>query len=284
VSPNLTFEWDWLRQPLNSTFGVKNKETLMLESILLPLIGLVIALVGVFYDAKERPKSILTAALVFLLIVTSVATGWSSWQRNFQSEESARQAIQDKNKLQEILRNISGQVGYVSGKVGKIEVSLNTLAQMFGMRSENTTEKSVAESIKANEAMFRIASDKSGQENRKISVQFFPKDIDKDLIQSTLVATLTSVGFSIKSGIGNASLSKTPTNSIWYGAKVPDDAVKLVALSLARAGINIQGIQPFSKDAEKPSKAYLIQIGSYSAIQKDPFYSVEKIVEMKFPR
>lgn len=248
----------------------------MIDYVLLPLIGLLIALFGVFFDAKSKPKSLGTVTLVALLILTTVYSGWSGWEKNRKAEEDTKQAVADKNVLRDTLLN-------VSNRLGDIGHGVDFISEQLGIRKENQSSEVVTKAIQADMAFSRLAATKSTEVNQKVTVQYFPKEIDRVLVQSTLVAALSRAGFSIRPGIGNPSLSQVPTNSVWYGASVPDDSIRLVVLALARAGVGIRGIQPFG-DPGTPAKANLIQVGSYNLVQDRPAYSVDQISSMAIPR
>lgn len=248
----------------------------MVQYVIIPLIGLTIALFGVFFDAKSKPKSIGTITLVVLLILTACLTGWSSWDNNKKSEEAKNQAIEDKNILRDTLLNISNQLSNVGSGV-------TSIAEYFGIQKDNRSNEVLAKSMKADEALSRLSTLKSKQTNKKVTVQYFPKDIDRDLVQSALVTALLKEGFSIKTGVGNPSLTHSKTNSIWYGSSVPDESVRIVALALTRAGVTIRGIQPHSFP-NKPSMKNLIQIGSWVKVRNNPPISVEQIITMQIKR
>lgn len=249
---------------------------LVIECITVPLIGLLIALFGVFFDAKSRPRSAGTITLVALLIITAFYTGWSTWDNNRKLEQDKQQAIEDKNVLRDTLNQIATNLSNVGN-------GINSIAEYFGIKESNRTASVFAKSMQADEALARLSTPETNRINKKITVQYFPKDIDRDLVQSALVAALSKAGFSITSGIGNPTLTATPTNCIWYGSNVTDESIRTVALALTRAGVQIRGIKPYS-DPNKPSRINLIQIGSWIEVQNKAPYSVEQISSMQFER
>lgn len=262
----------------------------MIESVVVPLIGFLIAVFGVFFDAKARPRSIGTLILVLLLVVTALYSGWSAYEKNHAaaSEKAAadlgrRKAEVERRKSLNIMQNMSETTSNMSRQLGQVYASVTALSVVFGIRNPNPSPQLLAQSVKASGDLIRILTPESARANQKVTVQYFPKEIDRDVIEATLVSTLKDAGFEVESGNGNPMLTEVSTNSIWYGENVPDMSIRVVALALTRAGVKIRGIQKLP-NANSPSKINLIQIGSYVAVQNKAPYSVEQIVSMQIPR
>ncbi|MFZ0406755.1 MAG: hypothetical protein WAM11_01400, partial [Cyanobium sp.] len=95
----------------------------------------------------------------------------------------------------------------------------------------------------------------SKAERQRITVQYFPKGVDLIVIRNTL----SSLGFTFMEG---ASQQRGATNAIWLGNDVPISDVKLVALTLVRAGVDLKTIRPFRKRHPVADGNLLIQVGT----------------------
>ncbi|GAB7128156.1 hypothetical protein JCM19000A_26630 [Silvimonas sp. JCM 19000] len=262
----------------------------MLDYFFLPGIGLAIGLWGLFFDARKNLRSVGTTLLIVMMAASAIYTGWSSWNKSLASAHAAQTAETRAAKVQTNLDkaltalanldvravNVASQVGRVDSAVTSISAQVEKLGQALGIRPENQSPEKISQGLKAAQATASIATPAVKQGNAGITIQYFPKDLDRDLIQSVLLNNLQNAGFALKSGNGNPTLKHTPTNSVWYGAQVPAEAVRLVALSLLQSGVQVQSIAPLS-DASNPAKARLIQIGSLAAALDKPVYTVEQI-------
>lgn len=68
------------------------------------------------------------------------------------------------------------------------------------------------------------------------------------------------------------------TNAIWFGANVPIEDIKIVALSLLRAGIPIKGIRPFRTSASNPGfKMNIIEVGASVDLENKDLLTVDQV-------
>jgi hypothetical protein len=90
------------------------------------------------------------------------------------------------------------------------------------------------------------------------TIEYYPKDIDHDPI--IVSSRLRGLGFVVVEK--PAKVQEVPTNAIWFGIEVPIEDVKLVALTLIRAGVALKTIKPFIRSEQEADWAKLIQIGA----------------------
>jgi len=122
---------------------------------------------------------------------------------------------------------------------------------------------------------------KEDKKRRKnITIQYFPKNLDKEVNINIVVPSLMDYGFQVMKK--KAIVTWVPTNSIWFGTNVKIEDVKLVAYTLISAGVKIKYILPFQ--ISKVRKNFLIQIGAQSikidgeeSVQSQPVLTVEEI-------
>ena len=141
----------------------------MIEFIALPLISFVLALFGVFFDAKrnavKRGTTIAShIASTDFCLLWMVRLGI----RISDQKEETKQAIADKNVLRDTLFN-------VSKKLGEVGVGVDAISEYFGIKIDNRSATVVAKSIQANEALARLTTATSTQVNQKSRFSFFRK-------------------------------------------------------------------------------------------------------------
>lgn len=251
------------------------------DCVLFPLIGLLIALFGVFFDAKTRPKSFGTIILITLLLLMAVCTGLSAWNKNKQSDSDHQKADKHSEMDAKRIDTLQQTIATLSSKVGTFGDTLSSVADNLGISKNNRSPATIVRSLQAGEVLHKVVSPAAVQSNGQVTIQFFPKQIDRDLVQSVLESSLSRAGFHIQYGIPNPLLHDAQTNWIWYGKNVSNESIRTVALALIRAGIEIRGIEPIP-DLNIPNKDNLIQIGSYSGVEDKSPFTVDQISAMNF--
>jgi hypothetical protein len=261
----------------------------MVDSVLLPLLGLVIALIGVFFDAKSNPRSLLTVLLIGALLITAAFSSWSAWDKGRQSvsdaadaRSHATQAERDKKVLNAAVEAMSTQLKSVNATV----VDIRDWVVRFGIRTANAAAPSPAvlqTALVADEALQRLASPANRSANSTITVQIFSHQLDREVVAATVSTALATEGFKITSGQGNPKLVEQPTNVAWYGPAVPDESIRTVALALVRAGIQMRGLAPFDKN-RSAGRSLLIQVGADLRFTRSDPLTVDQINSMPIVR
>ena len=118
---------------------------------------------------------------------------------------------------------------------------------------------------------FWIIININGQNRSKITIKYFPKNVDGEKV----INALKELNFKVTEG--KPKLPDSPTNALYYGRKVDNESIQLVALTLMRAGVEIKGIFPFRND--NTEKDYMIQV--LSTLREDKKYTVESIKAFK---
>ncbi len=150
--------------------------------------------------------------------------------------------------------------------------------KLFGWESRSIPQKQMVEqSFEADAQRKQLALKTSNQQRSEITIQYFPKDVDRDIVE----AALRELGFRLFVGV--TQVENVPTNAIWFGANVKIDDVKLVAYTLIRAGVEIKIIRLFRNPMG--NRAHLIQVGADTAYKDKPALTVADIKnEQEFPR
>jgi len=138
----------------------------------------------------------------------------------------------------------------------------------FGYGREETER--LRQSRNADQELKQLAGTSALETQREITVQYFAKEVDQQIVDSVLKA----LKFNVK--VGAAPLPGLATNAIWFGEQVQPAQVKLVAYTLIRAGVRIRVIRPFRDP--KGGRARLIQVGSDAAYAAAPPFTVQQIL------
>ena len=187
----------------------------------------------------------------------------------WRNAESQRAKAEEAMKVAEKLRKEAEEARQVA------EDRTNALLRQFGWNSVNlkkagANQYSVEQSLTANLEIQQAARQASPESRKDITVQYFPKDVDGNKVESALM----ELGFTLDKR--RAPLPGVPTNAIWYGSPVNIEDAKLVALTLVRAGIQIKAIRPFADYSPRRDVA-LIQVGGDVALLNSPAMSVDSI-------
>lgn len=218
----------------------------------LPIFALAIALLSLFTDTKgvsgvhdifDKPKILSLVILIFLSAVFSVV--YAEYKEN----EHGREIEAKDAKIEELLdltKNIDEQL---SEGFKAIEATM----RRFGVLSPGALSLEETEKVlKADKLRTEIISASTRKNDRRnIAVQYFPKDVDGDKV----IEAMKELDFDMT--VGTPKYPNHSTNAIYHGGKVDEESVKLVALTLMRAGVSIQGIFKFEND---DNREHLIQV------------------------
>jgi hypothetical protein len=154
------------------------------------------------------------------------------------------------------------------------------LLKQFGVSQETvkragTDSQLVRQSLIANQQLQQAAPAGDRDRRRGITVEYFPKNVDGNKVE----AALMELGFTVRKP--PAIVRELPTNAMWFGTPVSAEDVKLVAMTLIRAGVEIKAISCIQPYLVGKRDAPLIQVGADSAIVSWPPLKVETIVATK---
>jgi len=228
------------------------------ESFIMPILAFIMGVVSIYADSKDSKQKWLKYSLISGLVLTCGFSIYFGMQKDIENQ-------QDKARL-------SKKIDQLENNTTKINNSLETLINrgFTSSKAKSVTPKIREQSDQANKEL--IPELKQNSENKElITVQYFPKDVDPQIIEKTL----QKLGFKLETG--KPKITEVSTNSIWFGEKVKVEDVRLIAYTMIRAGVQIKAIRPFRNLSEKNS--LLIQIGSDAQIQDFQPLTVEKIRE-----
>jgi hypothetical protein len=233
-------------------------------------------LISLFLDPKNRKSWWAKPTLVLLIILPAGLAITFGQQKAESARQQALRAEEQHRKDQLEIATLQKQVRDVDDNVRDAVTGIKTILLGFGFTPETAaaaTEEQIAISQKANtlvKTAIETSDASSKSERQKITVQYFPKDVDPVVIRDTL----SSLGFTFREG---TALQREATNAIWFGQDVPLSDVKLVALTLVRAGVDLKTIRPFRKSHPVPDRNLLIQVGTDAEFSGKTSISVSEI-------
>ncbi len=114
----------------------------------------------------------------------------------------------------------------------------------------------VLAAARANALRSQVAAASDPTARRSVTIQLFSRDVDRGPIESAL----GELGFRVDRKASNPAIPVAArTNAVWCSADVPTEDLKLVLLTLARAGVGITHVQPLRNVA---GRRRTIQVGS----------------------
>ena len=119
----------------------------------------------------------------------------------------------------------------------------------------------------------RLAAPTAASAGSPAVLQYFAKDTTRDLNNWLFVQSLRDMGYRIK--IRNPS-NDLPSNALWYGERVNIDHVRLITLTMLRAGYRLQQVARFPESGSDRSSA--VQIGANWNLRNAPLLTVDSIL------
>ena len=216
-----------------------------MKEYILPVIGFLVGLASLFIDSKDKKKKWIFVLFLVITVSTTITFNF------FESKKKDAALIESKKKeadLTKILLNITTNTNQIPDLV--------TMLMKFGYTKENAIKaepdrvnKSIAADKLYSESLAKVNFESTGA----IDIKYFPKDVDGAIV----INALKDAGFKVDN---KAPVNNLPTNAIWAGDDVSASEIRVVALALYRAGVDLISIKRF-KDGKGP-KSKLIQIGA----------------------
>lgn len=134
--------------------------------------------------------------------------------------------------------------------------------------------RALTESVEAKRAAEQLAVPGERGRRSMITLQYYEKRLDDEVNMRVVLSALSEAGFSLQRK--QAQLPGVPTNAIFCGPDVRSEDMKLVALTLIGAGIQIRTIEALLPHVSKPR---LIQIGADLATRNAPPLTTKQILD-----
>ncbi|MEQ9298061.1 MAG: hypothetical protein RIF33_05850 [Cyclobacteriaceae bacterium] len=258
---------------------------LFLKYILLPVLTIILAVLTLksekseeAAEAKRRNNNIRTGVIFIIISVSvlNIIVDYIETNTNKRIIAHRDSTIVESNReikeLRTISLNLSSQVSGVQFGVDQINITLEEASTWGLLNPENKTAQELINAFNADEERTRIISSLDSINKPRVSIQYFPKNVD----QYQVTKALEELNFNVTTG--KANFPNTPTNAVFVGSAVDIESVKLILLTLIRAGVEIQEVRNFDNSL---NREYLVQIGSYpEALNRAPI-EIESISQAK---
>lgn len=233
---------------------------------------------------QRRHKVLLVSAL--LVVSGFASTLFWSLRATRQSEQEARQATaqvrQEKDRADAARDAAVSSAKSASAAAAVAQARLRQVSLLATYGWAGASDPWLYENaVKADDAiqkMIQSATDADVKRRSGVTMQIWAKDIDQDRIR----LALSNLGFRMEKR--GALLRETATNAVWFGTPVETQDVKLVALALMRAGIEVRSIRPI-QDHIPTRDSSLIQAGSAMDAAAWPRLTADQVVRaLRFTR
>jgi hypothetical protein len=208
---------------------------------------------------RARRRGVMTSLAAVVLAVLLVLTAIACWREVKQTQLAVEQT----------------QLAMANARKAEDRLAELTLLARYGWLG-SPDEAAIAGATRANAAIQRVLAATTPEDRarrERTPIEIFYKDIDQKKVETAFA----ELGFPLRRP--RALVPGIATNAVWFGSVVPPEDVKLVALALIRAGVQIRAIRPIQTYIVHKKDARLIQVGADTAMVDAPAYSVEQVVE-----
>jgi hypothetical protein len=217
--------------------------------------------------------SLLAVVAVYSAVLANRARGEADVQR--QVAEAARQKAEGSAaELASALARAKDAEAKASAAAQDAQRRLAqlTLLSDYGWAggNENWLYDNAVQANDAIQALVRSSGAEGAARRRGITLEIWTKDVDQERVR----AALERLGFTMRV---RAALLPDATNAVWFGEPVPLDDVKLVALALMRAGIQVRSILPLQTFLPSHTTP-LVQAGAFRDASVCPPYKVADVL------
>lgn len=195
-----------------------------------------------------------------------------------QIDQNQTTLTETKKKLEDEKKKLNTAVE-LTGLTPEKLIELYDFGWQSGRFPKSQLKQEVQQSFEANAARKQGLSPNDTGRRSEITVQFFPKDVDKDKVTNAL----HELGFKLDQR--PTIILDAPTNAIWFGTGVNPEDAKLAAYTLMRAGIQLKFFGRFKDSSGQYNdvpKTSLIQVGANRALINDRSLTVDEIRAQQF--
>ena len=150
----------------------------------------------------------------------------------------------------------------------RLDAATSQLYKLYKMSSgdSSTSEQvdieQIEQILKANDEYHKVVETIRGSDKKHIKIHYYYKEGDSPKVEEEL----GKLQFTVENVDRRVGLIDTPTNYLRYGQGVNAEDVRLVALALLRAGVQLKAVGCVAKPASKPM---IIEIGAHKALENE---------------
>lgn len=238
---------------------------LYLKEIALPFAVLLVGLLGLSTDPKERRKALGAAIALIVVTVFSIFVAMAETQEHInQSVEH----VQERNWLRERIASLTTAVEQGFAR-------LHNLMHGYGVNAPESLTAGDIERINAVQStLAQLRAPPAGTHPIKTEVVYYKKDVDPE----GLAQALRAKGLSVREGVPR---NEFVTNALWVGDQVPPEDIRAAALTLMGANIRLHSIERFRFPTGESPKSHVVQVGHSPAAEKLPELTVDDVLAIQ---
>jgi cell division protein FtsB len=216
----------------------------------------------------------LVFGLAFLVVSYSQVASLREEKKRLDTEVAAL-----RNEEQDLQQRIAEKQRKLDEKQEQVELLEPLAGEALGRKKERIVGESadILEGARAaNQAAQLAARADEYARRQQITITHYEKSLAREVDLDVVVRSLKKFGFKVQSK--ESRLQDLATNAIWFGKDVTDDDVRLVALTLMGAGVEIRWISRFS-NWEGPKRS-TIEIGSWVRVVELTPWSTQAVTDV----
>ena len=218
-----------------------------MKDFILPLVALAGGIASLFIDAKDAAKRWL---FIVGLAITAIVTMVFNLQESLTKQAERGEVVNAERKRADDLKTA------LDALIAKVDDTAAKISRLIGQgfvreNAESATPQEAASAFQADAKYKSLVS--TGAKFPGLVVEYYPKGLDSAEVKRAI----ETLGFKVTIAPPNNDL---PTNALWVGPKIPDEALRFVGIALLRAGAKISSISRIPNPTG--SRASIIQIGS----------------------
>jgi hypothetical protein len=250
----------------------------LIAHCLIPFLTVLVALIplvpGLLSEKPIAKGWIIGAVLFGLFVLQSIV----SIRDDFDHASNQTRLEQSLGAEHAALQAFSDVLGKMNSRVGAGAASLQQLTTQLRMSGlpraqlANPDSQVIAESLAATRYARSIPRSVL---SHNVDIIYFPKKVDGPQV----IANLKNLGYAVT--VGQPVLPNDTTNALWAGDGVAVEDVKVIALTLMRAGVAFQSVKRFCQ----PSLIHLhtVELGTNSSAQHRQIITPKEMHTLQVP-
>lgn len=206
-----------------------------------------------------------------LIIISSLANIFYS---HFEDVNHKKEIAEKDARIEELLKETKGIKETTKDNNTELK-NISKILENYGVENPKSLNIAQAEEIllanKIREETIAYSKNKSSR--GAILIKYFPKDVDGQKVYSAL----EELDFNVSEG--TPIYHNKATNALYYGSNVDMESIKLIVLTLLRAGVKIEGLLKYKNNNGKEN---LIQVVHSGNVTKSTKLEVENLIGIEF--
>lgn len=222
---------------------------------------------------RGRNALVASLAAALLLLIAALYQTWNATQANAMVSRAAEVARVEAQRA-----SAAQQRAEQAAEAARHRLQQATLLARYGWVGDAKGGYDEAQAQQALLADAGLKKQRAGDtaadraRRARTTIEIWAKDVDEGKVR----AALGELGFPIAER--SAYVKALATNALWFGGATDIADVKLVALALVRAGVQLRAIRPIQAEIASKRDLALMQVGADTSIVDRPAYTVERLL------